>query len=91
MNPYEKQREDRIKRNNEVLIQMGILTAVSALREALPDSKKRKSAARPMKRVHKSVSELAVLTQPARRSIRLKGEAPAVDCIGSSETGRRAP
>ena len=35
MNPYEQQREDRIKRNKEVLIQMGILTAVSALDELL--------------------------------------------------------
>lgn len=90
-NPYEKQREDRIKRNNEVLIQLGILTAASALREALPNSEKQKHAAKTMKRLEKSASELAVDIEPARRSTRLRGEAPAVHCIDSKETCRHAP
>ena len=37
--PYERQREERIKRNTDIMIQMGVLTAAQALNEAVMKSK----------------------------------------------------
>ena len=88
LSSYERQREDRIKRNKEVLIQMGILTAASALNEAVSGTRTPVSAAKPTKRLRKLSSELAVDAEPARRSSRLRGEAPTAQCIRSQENCR---
>ena len=76
--PYERQREERIKRNTDIMIQMGVLTAAQALNEAILKGK----GSRPIEKR----GRLRTITafgpgsdsKPQRRSSRLRGEAPAV-------------
>ena len=91
MNAYEKQREDRIRRNNEVLVQMGILTAALAFNDTLIDSTRQEAVTKPKHRPLKATSQPATNIEPARRSSRLKGEAPAMQCYGNTENHRHAP
>ncbi len=91
MNAYEKQREDRIRRNNEVLVQMGILTAASAFNEAVIHSTRQGAVTNHKQGQMKATSQPAPDAEPARRSSRLRGEAPAVQCYGNTENHRHEP
>ena len=88
LNPYEQQREDRLKRNTDVMIQMGILTAASALSEAVLKSKRQGVAAKVPKSAERPPSEPSVSAEPARRSCRLKGEARTLQPIERKESHR---
>ena len=88
LTPYEQQREDRIKRNTDVLIKMGILTAASALSEAVLKSRRQSIAARTSEPAKRPPSEPSVTAEPARRSCRLKGEAPTLQPIEGKEHHR---
>ena len=76
--PYERQREERIKRNTDIMIQMGVLTAAQALNEAVMKSKQsRPTDARARLRTV-TRAKTGSGSKPQRCSSRLKGEAPAV-------------
>ena len=76
-NPYEQQREDRIKRNTDKLIEMGILTAASALNAAVLRHRSGHTSAAAAISKRKASSKPAQGVKPLRRSSRLMGEAPA--------------
>ena len=82
--PYEQQRAERIKRNTEIMIQMGVLTAAQALDEAVLKSKGSRPIARRAYVRTVTRTEVEGDNKPQRRSSRLKGKAPAV--LPHSET-----
>ena len=84
-NHYEQQREDRIKRNKEVLIQTGILTAVSVLDQTLLLNRRQGVASKTKNRVRQIPKDEALSIEPSRRSSRLRGEAPALVQCNESE------
>ena len=77
VNPYEQQREDRIKRNTDKLIEMGILTAASALNAAVLRHRSGHTSAAAATSNRKASSKPGQGVKPPRRSSRLKGEVPA--------------
>ncbi|KAK3268287.1 hypothetical protein CYMTET_23200 [Cymbomonas tetramitiformis] len=70
---YEQQREERIRRNKEMLQQLGLANAAS--RMLPPVSKPVPRRSKPATALHRSTQQ----TAPARRSSRLHSN-PAVDC-----------
>ena len=88
LNPYEQQREDRIKRNTEVLLQMGILTAALAYKEAVIRSTGHAASDKASKRKKCTPSEPRVSAEPTRRSSRLRGDAAALPAMPCPEAHR---
>ena len=76
--PYERQREERIKRNTDIMIQMGLLTAAQALNEAIMKSKQSRPTDTRATLRTVTTAKPKSSSKPQRRSRRLKGKAPAV-------------
>ena len=76
--PYERLREERIKRNTDIMIQMGVLTAAQALNEAVLKSKEVRPIGKRARLRTVTITEPEIDRKPQRRSSRLKGEAPPV-------------
>jgi hypothetical protein len=88
VNSYEQQREDRIRRNTDKLIEMGILTAASALNAAVLRHRSGHASAAAAIPRRKASSKPAQGVGPPRRSSRLKGEAPAKLGLGNIDPAR---
>ncbi|CAL5220271.1 g2252 [Coccomyxa viridis] len=69
---------------------MGILTGASALNEAVSNKRQHSVAVKKVKRLQIPSPEATLAVEPARRSSRLRGEAPAVQCYGTTENHRFA-
>ena len=76
--PYERQREERIKRNTDIMIQMGVLTAAQALNEAVMKSTQSRPTETRIRLRTVTTAKTESGSKPQRCSSRLKGEAPAV-------------
>ncbi len=68
----------------------GILTGASALNEAVSNKRQHSVAVKKVKRLQIPSPEATLAVEPARRSSRLRGEAPAVQCYGNTENHRHA-
>ena len=75
--PYERQRDQRIKRNTDIMIQMGVLTAAQVFNEAVLKSKGSRPVGDRARLRTVTAAERESCNKPQRRSSRLKGEAPA--------------
>ena len=88
--PYEQQREERIKRNTNIMIQLGVLTAAQALNEAVSKSKGSRPVDNSARLRTVTPIERESCSKPQRRSSRLKGEAPAMLPIADTPDHRHA-
>ncbi len=85
--PYERQREERIKRNTDIMIQMGVLTAAQVFNEAVLKSKGSRPVENRARLRTVTATESESCSKPQRRSSRLKGEAP--DVLPNSDVADR--